>query len=396
MIENPFQPGWIPEQTYVKINLSWELKKALWLRKVKYIYWPSKVWKTTILSKVFEEERLDYKKVVCSEEKTADEIEREIFELKKISVWEKDTREVSGGGGVEIPLIVKVDTTIKGITEKSKTDERIIRTQTACYFWIDDFHLLSLIERNRLSARLKRLSEEGVNIVIVWVDHTRWELLRKVSDLAWRIEFIKADWWNEEDLHKIISSWFKAKLTTNQIELITPLILKGSFKNPQIVQDLCAFVFNELFVDSNDSSISDELLRGLVNRWFDRLQKNALDGSHSNIVLLFRWPDSRGKERIKIKFEGFEWDSYFVLFNKVATSNELIIQLDKRVIWMDNAHISNFLTRAAVWWIEQWNKITPTQGPFYYNEETKELYILDPYTILAMRWYLSEQDSKIK
>lgn len=294
---NVFTPGTIPNSTYnQRAGENLESKLDFYLEtggQIVIISGPSKVGKTVLVHKVIDSERLV--SIEGRDVESLDDLTEQIFKKMRTLPAERavSDAEISEsqtqtqfGGEIEVRAkfwrVFRSGAFINGRfkqtgnnttqTNNSYVDDPFARVvdymvQNNYVLVIDDFHYIAAELQKSVIQRLKQPLLLGLKVVFALIPSRVSEVVKKEIDMIGRTHTIKVPVWTDQELAYIPQTGFAELHVQLQSEIIDELV-KNSFANPLLMQQLCAYLSFRLGVrESLENEVrvlyDDELMKSV-------------------------------------------------------------------------------------------------------------------------------------
>lgn len=236
---------------------------------------PSKTGKTTLVTKVAEQESLELIKIRCDDELTADEFWRRALEAIN---FDRLSQKKNGGksttlAGVKLGgsigwkwlagLTGEVSLSQAGERSEEQVREKILAKPSPQHLIpvlrnldallvVEDFHYLSDSVKVTIFQQWKAFTDEEVSVVILGTTHHACDLAYSNKDLIGRISKIELTTWLKSDLIDIIKKG-AAALNIDIPDTVQQHIADESVGLPIITQSICLEMLRKLGIQEQQS-----------------------------------------------------------------------------------------------------------------------------------------------
>lgn len=315
-----------------------------------------------------------------------------------------ETKELSGGGGVEVKLpgVVKAGAnlggkSISGNTQTNNTTpdylNMIIRefADTGLIIFIDDFHYIPIGVQNEIAALIKEAVRQGVMFVCAAVTYHADDVILANPDLRGRMVKLAFDYWNPSTLKRIAMKGFDA-LNVDVPDATIEALAREAAGSPQLMQALCLNLCFEFDIEQTEPT-KKTLLCDLpcISKV---CKQTALMSDYTSVIDSMKdGPKTRGSARRSYNLrDGKQLEVYPLILRAIALNPpELTIRyanLQSRIAGLTRpgeapsgssvtgacAHITDIANATANASIVEW------------DGDSDVLDIRDPYLLFALRW----------
>jgi hypothetical protein len=259
---------------------------------------------------------------------------------------------------------------------------------------IDDFHYLDEDVRRVIMRNVKGAVFNGLKVILLSVSHRVFDAIKAESELTGRFTAITLPNWSKDDLAQIPKLGFDALKVDSPIEVIQRLCDEAQ-ESPFLMQKFCweicfdSGIEESPFVGNNtvDSTYSlDEMLKRVSN-----------DAGLPIYQKLSAGPQIRKARAMRPLKDGGAADIYqAILLALAATGPKAIVPYDEL-----RQELNNLLTEQ----VPQKHEITSALkhlavlarefgkgAAIDWNEDTREVNLVDPYLRFYLRWQVRKQD----
>lgn len=414
-----FTPGSIPEYTYnerkekkLENDLQIELEFG---GKIIVLSGPSKIGKTVLAKKCLPADKVVFIQPSDLKGEILEEVIASLIEVpsnETNTVRTKDAVEAHISAEAEVSVAksflhffkAKFNSSagIKGemISENEVTQEykKSLLKQTTKYLIdnefilvFDDFHYLEPHEQTEIIHKLKPYILEKLHVCIILIPNRGEDVVRAERDMEARINNIRVPEWEEKELEFIPTSGFEKLNILLGGEVIKSFI-ENSFKNPYLMQEICAHFCKQHGVrEQCDSQYKINLDPDDLKTIYSKLPQ-------TNVTLLEKLKNgkvTKGQKRNSYDMkDGSKLDSYEIILKGLAevahhedipiksfvkVINDLLIPGEKG---MSRSHIVYTLNKM----VDICKETSPLEPALDYNTDTEKIIMNDPFFRFGVRW----------
>ncbi|MCY8742070.1 hypothetical protein [Bacillus haynesii] len=255
----------------------------------------------------------------------------------------------------------------------------------------DDFHYLEPHEQTEIIHKLKPYILENLHVFIILIPNRGEDVVKAERDMEARINNIGVPEWEEKELEFIPTSGFE-KLNIILEEDVIKSFIENSFKNPYLMQEICAHFCKEHGVlEQCDGQKEINLDSADLKNIYSKLP-------HTNVTLLERLKKgkvTKGQKRNLYNMkDGSKLDLYEIILKGLAevahhedipiksfvkVINDLSIPTEKDIT---RSHIVNTLNKM----VEICKESSSLEPALDYNTETEKIIMNDPFFRFGVRW----------
>src|SRR5699024_5043948 len=330
-----FTPGTVPDSTYNKrqeMELESKLLKVLEIGgKIAVITGQSKIGKTVLVRKVINPEKRVEIQAKDIEERLDVSIAKALkypTDSKIIETLEKEdqnklriTGEMSGGFtffefmktklGIspEFQKTDKKDSSLVKTFEENLFEsviQHMIKEDRVLIF--DDFHYLNRDQQRDIIHKLKDPISRGLKVVVILIPNRGEDIVTAEKDMDGRTKIIEMPAWTESELRYIPETGFPL-LNIKCHKNIIDHFVENSFKNPHLMQDICANFCYQLGVLKK---LDEEKSINYEDVNFARLYREVSDENRSLLERIERGKATKGTRRKEhiLKNQELRFDIY--------------------------------------------------------------------------------------
>ncbi|MCY7831814.1 hypothetical protein MOD54_15640 [Bacillus spizizenii] len=414
-----FTPGKVPNYTYnerkekkLENDLQVELEFG---GKIIVLSGPSKIGKTVLAKKCLPADKVIF---IQPEELKGQILEEAIAALIEVpsnetkTVKTKDAVETNISAGAEFSIgksflqIFKAKFNSQaGIKEATQSENEVTQEykksllkqttkyliENECILVFDDFHYLEPEEQTEIIHKLKPYILEDLHVCIILIPNRGEDVVKAERDMEARINNIGVPEWEEKELEFIPASGFE-KLNIILEDSVIKSFIENSFKNPYLMQEICAHFCKEYRVlEQSDSQYK-------INLDPDDLKKIYSKLPHTNVTLLERLKKgkvTKGQKRNLYDMkDGSKLDLYEIILKGLAVVahyedipiksfvtviNGLCMPTEKDI---HRSHVVYTLNKM----VEICKESSPLEPALDYNPETEKIIMNDPFFRFGVRW----------
>ncbi|AKI90955.1 hypothetical protein ACMX8W_02750 [Bacillus subtilis] len=414
-----FTPGLVPEYTYndrkekkLENDLQIELEFG---GKIIVLSGPSKIGKTVLAKKCLPADKV----VFIQPSDLKGEILEEVI-ASLIEVPSNETNTVKTKGAVDTNISAGVELSMgktflhffkakfnssAGIKGEMRSENEVTQEykksllkQTTKYLIdndfilvFDDFHYLEPHEQTEIIHKLKPYILEKLHVCIILIPNRGEDVVKAERDMEARIKNIRVPEWEEKELEFIPTSGFE-KLNILLEEDVIKSFIENSFKNPYLMQEICAHFCKEYGVREQFDS---EYKINLDSKDLKNIYSNL---PQTNVTLLERLKNgkvTKGQKRnLYNMLDGSKLDSYEIILKglaKVAHHEEIPIKSFVKVINdlciptekdISRSHTVYTLNKM----VDICKETSPLEPALDYNTDTEKIIMNDPFFRFGVRW----------
>ncbi|QEO61064.1 hypothetical protein EVS87_002210 [Bacillus altitudinis] len=265
--------------------------------------------------------------------------------------------------------------------------------ENECILVFDDFHYLEPDEQTEIIHKLKPYILENLHVCIILIPNRGEDVVKAERDMEARINNIGVPEWEEKELEFIPASGFE-KLNIVLEDNVIKSFIENSFKNPYLMQEICAHFCKEYRVlEQNDSQ--NEIKLGP-----NELKKIYFKLPHTNVTLLERLKKgkvTKGQKRNLYDMkDGSKLDLYEIILKglaEVAHHEDIPIKTFVTVINglcipakkdIHRSHVVYTLNKM----VEICKESSPLEPALDYNPENEKIIMNDPFFRFGVRWQI--------
>lgn len=258
---------------------------------------------------------------------------------------------------------------------------------------IEDFHYIDESEQKEIVRSIKNPLLDGLKVIILAVPHRVSDVIKSERDLQGRVYHLEIPKWNDDEIAEIAKKGFNELGVKYSQELVEDLV-KESFSNPEIMQDLCLqlCLSNNIREQCNDH-IEIKFPNNDKGTFFSEFAKNfTTDIDYKKII-----SKGRVSGRTIYNFEdGTSGDIYVGVLKIIPSffpkleinSKDIQLELDKIVIDENKPQLSQ-ITQCIHYIDDNLNTDdfeSLNNHLLEYDPVLKKLIIMNPYFAFNLKW----------